>query len=105
MEFGRDLFTYAGLASPAAVATLQKYIINFFHGRPKADGHHGPGNSKPDGTGKAVAEGWPCFPTHQLCRGSWVYSVGSEYLYLLVNYGPQNAKWVWLQPQSTAWLL
>lgn len=41
-----------------------------------------------------MAEGWPCFPTHQLCHRSWVYSVGGQCLYLLVNYGPQNAKWV-----------
>lgn len=92
MEFGCNLFTYAGLASPAAVVTLQKNIINFLHGSPKADGHHRPGSSEPDGTGRAVAEGCPCFPTHQLCHGGWVYSVGGQYLYLLVNYGPQNAK-------------
>lgn len=85
MEFGCDLFTSAGLASPAALATLQKNIINFFHGSPKADGPQGPGNSRADGTGKAVAEGWPCFPTHQLCHRSWVYFVGGQYLYLLVN--------------------
>lgn len=85
MEFGCDLFTSAGLASPAAVATPQKNIINFLSGSPKADGHQGPGNSKADGTGKAVAEGWPCFPTQQLCHGSWAYSVGGQCLYLLVN--------------------
>lgn len=106
VEFGPNLFVYAWLASPAAIVSLQKKkIINFLLGSHKADGHHGLGNSKPDGTVKVVAEGWSCSPTYQLCYRNRVYSVGGHYLYLLVNYGPQNAKWVWLQPQSTAWLL
>lgn len=92
MEFGPNLFAYAWLACPAAVVSLQKNIINFLLGSHKADGHHGLGNSKPDGTVKVVAEGWLCSPTYQLCYGSRVYSVGGQYLYLLVNYGLQNAK-------------
>lgn len=83
----------------------KKPIVNFLLGIHKADGHHGLGNSKPDGRVKVVAGGWPCSSTYQLCYRSRAYSVGGQYLYLLVNYGPQNAKWVWLQPQSTAWLL
>lgn len=92
MEFGPNLFAYAWLASPAAVVSLQKNIINFLLCSYKADGRHELGNSKPDGMVKVVAEGWPCSPTYQLCYGSRVYSVGGQYLYLLVNYGPQNAK-------------
>lgn len=92
MEFGPNLFMCAWLASPVAVVSLQRNIINFLLGSPKVDGHHGLGNSKPDGTVKVVAEGWPCFSTYQLCYRSGVYSVGGQYLYLLVNYGLQNAK-------------
>lgn len=79
MEFGCDLFAYAGLASPAAAATLQKNIINFLHGSPQADGHQGPGSSKPDGTGKAWLRGGRASPPTSFATGAgdilWVASV------------------------------
>lgn len=86
MEFEPNLFLYAWLTSPAAVVSPRKKKTEFSSRQHKADGLHGLGNSQPDGRVKAVAERWPCSPTYQLCYRSWVYSVGGQYLYLLVNY-------------------
>lgn len=83
--------------------SLENKKKDFLLSSHKADGHHGFGNTTSGGT--VVTKVWLCPHTSQLSSGSRIYSVGVQYFYLLVNYGPQNAKWVWLQPQSSAQLL
>lgn len=91
------------LAAVVSFLKKKKIQTDFLLGSHKADGHHGFGNTKSWGT--VVTKEWLCPYTSQLSSGSRVYSVGGQYFYLVVNYGPQNAKWVWLQPQSSAQLL